>query len=106
MPLMTSGYQHFSLHCVRGFRGNPYTLEHSTTLHNRETKQVEMVRARGIQSSAIYVYHGGKSDPNEQNWPLETIWQQERYGTLSNPKVWVMQECKNSVDNHLGMPLP
>jgi len=27
-----------------------YTLEHATTLHDRETKQVEFVRAAGIQS--------------------------------------------------------
>ena len=83
-----------------------YTLEHATTLHDRETKQVEMVRAAGIQSKAVYVYDGLKIDPNYQNWPLETIRQQESYGTLSNPKVWVMQEFKNSADNHLGMPLP
>ena len=83
-----------------------YTLEHTTTLHDRETKQVEMVRAAGIQSKAVYVYDGLKIDPNYQNWPQETIRQQESYGTLSNGKVWVMQEFKNSADNHLGMPLP
>jgi len=83
-----------------------YTLEHTTTLHDRETKQVEMVRAADIQSKAVYVYDGLKIDPNYQNWPQETIRQQESYGILSNPKVWVMQEFKNSADNHLGMPLP
>jgi hypothetical protein len=83
-----------------------YALEHSTTLHDRETKQVEMVRATGIQSKPVYVYDGFKVDPNYQNWQLETIRQQESYGTLSNPKVWVMQEFKNSIENHLGMPLP
>ena len=83
-----------------------YTLEHSTTLHDRETKQVEMVRASGIQSKPVYVYDGFKLDQNYQNWSPETIRQQESYGTLSNPKVWVMQEFKNSTENHLGMPLP
>ncbi len=83
-----------------------YTLEHATTLHDRETKQVEMVRAAGIQSKALYVYDGLKVDQNYQNWPMESIRQQESYGILSNPKVWVMQEFKNSSDNHLGMPLP
>lgn len=83
-----------------------YTLEHSTTLHDRETKQVEMVRASGIQSRPVYVYDGFKLDQNYQNWSLESIRQQESYGTLSNPKVWVMQEFKNSTENHLGMPLP
>jgi hypothetical protein len=83
-----------------------YTLEHSTTLHDRETKQVEMVRAAGIQSKTVYVYDGFKVEQNYQNWPLENIRQQESYGTLSNPKVWVMQEFKNSSENHLGVPLP
>jgi hypothetical protein len=83
-----------------------YTLEHTTTLHDHETKQVEMVRAEGIQSKSVYVYDGFKVDQNYQNWPMETIRQQESYGVLSNPKVWVMQEFKNSAENHLGMPLP
>jgi len=83
-----------------------YTLEHSTTLHDRETKQVEMIRAAGIQSRPVYVYDGFKLDQTYQNWSLENIRQQESYGTLSNPKVWVMQEFKNSAENHLGMPLP
>jgi len=83
-----------------------YTLEHPTTLHDRETKQVEMVRASGIQSKTVYVYDGLKIDQNYQNWPMESIRQQESYGILSNSKVWVMQEFKNSSDNHLGMPLP
>lgn len=83
-----------------------YALEHSTTLHDREIKQVEMVRASGIQSKPVYVYDGFKLDQNYQNWSMENIRQQESYGTLSNPKVWVMQEFKNSSENHLGMPLP
>jgi hypothetical protein len=83
-----------------------YTLEHATTLHDRETKQVEMVRAAGIQSKTLYVYDGFRIDQNYQNWPMESIRQQESYGILSNPKVWVMQEFKNSLENHLGMPLP
>jgi hypothetical protein len=83
-----------------------YTLEHPTTLHDRETKQVEMIRASGIQSKAIYVYDGMRIEQNYQNWPLENIRQQESYGVLSNPKVWVMQEFKNGAENHLGMPLP
>ena len=30
----------------------------------------------------------------------------QNYGTVSNNKVWVMEEFKNSEANHLGMPLP
>jgi len=83
-----------------------YTLEHPTTLHDRETKQVEMVRAAGIQSKTVYVYDGFRVDQNYQSWSMESIRQQESYGILSNPKIWVMQEFKNSSENHLGMPLP
>jgi hypothetical protein len=83
-----------------------YTLERPTTLHDGETKQVEFVRATGVKSKTIYVYDGWKIEPNYQNWSMESIRNQEAFGTQSNPKVWVMQEFKNSSENHLGMPLP
>jgi hypothetical protein len=83
-----------------------YTLENSTTLHDRETKQVEFVRAAGIQSKTAYVYDGFMFDQNYANWTMETIRGQEGYGVRSNPKVWVMQEFRNTNDNHLGLPLP
>jgi hypothetical protein len=60
------------------------------------------VRAAGIQSQTVYVYDGFKIDQNYGGWTYENIRQQESYGTLSNPKVWVMQEFKNSAANHLG----
>jgi len=83
-----------------------YTLERPTTLHDRETKQVEFVRAAGVRSKTVYVYDGWKEDANYRNWPMETIRSQDAFGTQSNSKVWVMQEFKNSAENHLGMPLP
>lgn len=83
-----------------------YTLGRPTTLHDGETKQVEFVRAAGVKSNTIYVYDGWKIEPNYQNWSMESIRTQEAFGTQSNPKVWVMQEFKNSAENHLGMPLP
>jgi hypothetical protein len=83
-----------------------YTLERPTTLHDRETKQVEFVRAAGVKSKTVYVYDGVKIDQNFRGWNMETIRTQDAYGTQSNPKVWVMQEFKNSAENHLGMPLP
>ena len=48
-----------------------YNLENPTTLHDRETKQVEFVRATGIQSKTVYVYDGLKLDPSYANWPME-----------------------------------
>jgi hypothetical protein len=83
-----------------------YTLERPTTLDHRETKQVEFVRAAGVKSKTIYVYDGWKIDQNYGGWNMENIRTADAYGTQSNPKVWVMQEFKNSTENHLGMPLP
>ena len=61
-----------------------YTLPLSTTIHDRETKQVEFLRASGIQSKRLYVYDGAQS----------------------NSHVWIMREFVNSIANHLGIPLP
>ena len=84
-----------------------YNLPLPTTLHDRETKQVEFVRAAGVQSQRIYVYDGVKIDPNRyRGWNMASIRNDHEYGTQSNPKVWVMREFKNSEANHLGIPLP
>ncbi|HTQ87038.1 MAG TPA: hypothetical protein VMI93_12555 [Candidatus Solibacter sp.] len=83
-----------------------YTLERPTTLLDRETKQVEFIRATGVEAHRLYVYDGVKVDPNMYGWNMENIRNNQSYGTQSNPKVWVMQEFKNSKDNHLGIPLP
>jgi hypothetical protein len=84
-----------------------YTLPLATTLHDRETKQVEFVRGEGVKSERIYVYDGVWIDPNRyRGWDYENIRNDQSYGTQSNPKVWVMREFKNSEANHLGIPLP
>jgi hypothetical protein len=83
-----------------------YTLERATTLLDRETKQVEFVRADGIHSQAIYVYDGAKIDNLYNGWNYEAIRGNRDYGIESNPKIWVMREFTNSEANHLGLPLP
>ena len=84
-----------------------YTLARSTTLHDRETKQVEFVRAANVATKQLYIYDGVKIDSNRYNgWNWETIRNNAEYGTESNPKIWVMREFANSESNHLGMPLP
>ena len=84
-----------------------YTLEHPTTLRDRETKQVEFIHAAGVATKQLYIYDGAKIDPNRYNgWNWENIRNDHSYGTESNPKVWVMREFVNSDANHLGMPLP
>ena len=84
-----------------------YTLERSTTLRDRETKQVEFIRAASVNTKQIYIYDGVKIDSNRYNgWNWENIRNDHSYGTESNPKIWVMREFVNSQANHLGMPLP
>ena len=82
-----------------------YTLEHSTTLHDQETKQVEFVRSTGIRSQRLYVYDGAQAGPV---WLLQLRSKSGRMPVrhASNPKVWVMQEFKNSEANHLGIAAP
>ena len=75
--------------------------QRATTLHDQETKQVEFVRATGIHAQRLYVYDGAQIAQYGYYSP-EQIRQDPSYGTQSNPKVWVMQEFKNSEANHLG----
>ena len=83
-----------------------YTLERPTSVLDREIKQVEFLRASNVPAERIYVYDGFKVDPRYRGWDYYNIRNQPEYGTLSNPKVWVMLEFKNSKKSHLGMPLP
>lgn len=78
-----------------------YTLERSTTLRDREMKQVEFVHAEGVSSKTLYVYDGAELSPYYGDNT-----EAPQYGTQSNKKVRVMREFSNSESNHLGMPLP
>ena len=80
-----------------------YSLARAVTLRDKETKQVEFMRATGVKAPVIYVYDGaaamGRSFGNMIRDP--------GYGTQAgNKKVWVMREFRNSEDNRLGLPLP
>ncbi len=81
-----------------------YTLPLPTTIHDRETKQVEFLHASGIQSKRLYVYDGARFDRNFGGY--QDVRQNQQYGTQSNPHVWVLREFANSDGNHLGIPLP
>jgi len=84
-----------------------YTIQRPTTLLDRETKQVEMVRADGVKSEKFFVYDGVKIDPNRyQGYSTENLIQDREYGTQSQTSVWVMREIKNTAENGLGIPLP
>jgi hypothetical protein len=81
-----------------------YSLPNPATIHDRETKQVEFIRASGIQSKTLYVYDGLQT--NRQLGGYQDLRQIQQYGTDSNPHVWIMRQFANTAANHLGMPLP
>ena len=84
-----------------------YTLHRSLSIANGETKQVEFLRANGIQAKRIYLYDGFRLDPQFQNQNWQYLRQNREFGDSSdNKSVWVMREFKNSDENHLGVPLP
>ncbi|TBR26059.1 DUF4139 domain-containing protein [bacterium] len=83
-----------------------YTLARAVTLRDGESKQVEFARAAGIQTKRRYVYDGVRIQQGYQSYDMNGIRGMQDYGTLSNPKVWVMREFLNSSKNGLGLPLP
>lgn len=84
-----------------------YSLARPVTLRDRETKQVEFVRASGITSETIYVYDGVSLDSNQWRGADGSFRRtNEEFGTQSQTKVAVMREFKNTKENGLGIPLP
>ncbi|HVU26859.1 MAG TPA: hypothetical protein VHG71_03895 [Verrucomicrobiae bacterium] len=78
-----------------------YSIARPTTLHDRETKQVEFVHAEKVFAPTIYVYDGASGYQfyglnYDQNWGANT----------GNKKVLVQREFVNAETNHLGIALP
>lgn len=78
-----------------------YSLARPTTLLDRETKQVEFVRATGVKAPVVYVYDGAA---DYRFWGGLNYSQD--YGREGNKKVRVMREFVNAESNHLGLALP
>ena len=79
-----------------------YSIPRSLSLRDRETKQVEFMRAAGVTAPVIYVYDGAAMFSGFHGGMIRD----PGYGTQSNKKVWVMREFRNSEQNKLGLPLP
>jgi len=77
-----------------------YSLPLATTLRDRETKQVEFVRAEEVQTKKLYVYDGfsGRFGGGRNT--------NANYGTNSQPDVAIYREFENSEENGLGVALP
>jgi hypothetical protein len=84
-----------------------YTIERPTTVRDRETKQIELVRGTGVGAPRRYVYDGAAIDWNQwRNQKRTYVRSVPEFGSEGQPKVWVMREIANTAANHLGMPLP
>ena len=81
-----------------------YTLARPATLRDKETKQVEFVRATEVKAARLFIY-----DPimKDNEWHLgNTVGEDADYGVTSSKKVAVYREFKNTEANKLGLPLP
>jgi len=84
-----------------------YTIARPTTLRDRETKQVEFLRAAGVKSETIYLFEAGTGDARrwsgaDARFRLTS----EEFGGGGDTKISVFREFRNSKENQLGMPLP
>ena len=77
-----------------------YSIARPTTLHNRETKQVEFVHAEKMYAPTIYVYDGA------EGYRFYGLNYQQSYGQSDNKKILVQREFKNAETNQLGIALP
>jgi hypothetical protein len=77
------------------FEYHLYTLDGRTTIKNNQTKQLALMSASDVGVSKQLVYYGAAD------------YYRTSYGhPISNQKVAVLLEVKNSKENRLGVPLP
>jgi hypothetical protein len=81
-----------------------YDLNRTVALRWEETKQVQFLEASNVTMSRIYEYDGGNLAQMSNFGGYHNI--EPTFATTSNPHVNVRAEIKNSVANHLGLPLP
>ena len=78
-----------------------YALPLETTLRDRETKQVEFVRAEQVQTNKLYIYNGAGGV--RYYGGLNT---NQNYGHNAQSDIAIYREFKNSENNGLGVALP
>src|SRR6266536_3779047 len=77
------------------FEYHLYTLDGRTTVKDKQTKQLSLLSATDVPVDKRFIYYGAADYFRTQ------------YGVpMSNQKVGVYLEIKNSKDNRLGIPLP
>jgi hypothetical protein len=82
-----------------------YDLNRTVALRDGETKQVQFLDAAQVSVHRNYLYDGAAQ---AQPWYAGNSINQDRNFGLDagNTKVHIVEEIKNSEDNHLGIPLP
>ena len=77
------------------FEYHLYTLDGRTTVKDNQTKQLALMSAADVPVDKHFIYHGAAE------------YYRTQYGVpMSNQKVGVYLELKNSRDNRLGAPIP
>jgi hypothetical protein len=77
------------------FEYHLYTLDGRTTIKDNQTKQLTLMAAADVPVRKELIYYGAQD------------YYRNSYGTpISNQKVAVFLEIKNSKENRLGLPLP
>ena len=77
------------------FEYHLYTLDGRTTVKDNQTKQLALMSAADVPVDKHFIYHGAAD------------YYRTQYGVpMSNQKVGVYLELKNSKDNRLGVPIP
>ena len=77
------------------FEYHLYTLDGRTTLKHQQTKQLALLSAAGVPVTKHLMYYGAQD------------YYRNSYGMpISNQKVAVLLELKNSTEHRLGVPLP
>ncbi len=81
-----------------------YDLNRTVSLNSGETKQVEFLEAAEVTMTRVYEYDGVPAfvQPMYAGYHND----QPNFGAAIYAKVNVRAEIKNSIANHLGMPLP
>ena len=77
-----------------------YSIARPTTLHDRETKQVEFAHAEKMYAPTIYVYDGA------EGYRFYGLNYDQGYGQSDNKKIIVQREFVNAETNQLGIALP
>ncbi len=77
-----------------------YSIARPTTLHDRESKQVEFAHAEKMFAPTIYVYDGA------EGFRFYGLNFDQGFGQSDSKKVTVQREFKNAETNQLGLALP